>query len=718
MFLSPNTLLRDRYLIVRQIGKGGMGAVYEAKDQRLGHLVALKQMIVNDENLERAFKREGRMLAQLDHPALPHVIDYFGANNSQFLVMQYIPGDDFEILRRKQGRPFPVEKVMQWMDQLLDALDYLHTHSPPIIHRDIKPANIKPSPRGQLILLDFGIAKGGNPHQTIVGDNENSIYAYTPHYAPLEQIHGQGTDERSDIYSLAATFYNLLTARKLPTVLTRARARLKHTPDPLLPANQVNPQVPAALAALLSQSMALNPDDRPQSARAMRAILQQIMRESSHDKKTIVLPPLEEMHTPPVQRANEASDLSRTPTPSSPTHPQTSKNVEQTSKRSLTSLRILSLLGITALSLILLLLIFKPFSDKPNEETTVLLTPSSSASLTPDSNNAVPPAPPVESGETNPSDEDKSNGERFSVATLEPGDSEPPLTTVTPTATLVPLPDVEGSRIAETDGMRLLLVPEGEFLMGAVEGDNEIGESQKPQRRIFLNTFWIDQTEVTNAQFARFVQETGYVTYAEEKGASYVYEGEGKWNELAGANWQYPRGPECEHDNFEAQPVIQVSWDDAKAYCEWAGRRLPTEAEWEKAARGTDGQKHPWGNEAPTGNLLNACDTNCSLEWTDSSVDDKHEFTAPVGSYPDGASPYGALDMSGNVWEWVADWYGEEYYKTGPQSNPLGPENGSDRVLRGSSWSNGISSVRTDWRHNDPPADPNDERGFRCASDN
>ena len=682
MFLSANTLLRDRYLIVRQIGKGGMGAVYEAKDQRLGHLVALKQMIVSDESLERAFKREGRMLAQLDHPALPHVIDYFGANGSQFLVMQYIPGDDLEGLRRKQGNPFPVERVMEWMDQLLDALDYLHSHSPPIIHRDIKPANIKLSPRGQLILLDFGIAKGGNPHQTIVGENEYSVYAYTAHYAPLEQIQGEGTDQRSDLYSLAATFYNLLTAKQLPTVLTRARAQIEHTPDPLLPANQVNPQVPVALATLLSQAMALSPDERPQSARAMRAALRRIMMEPKRGANGSIVPlsddvPLRQAQGPlrQAQGPNDASDSLETlgtwneATPAN--RARTNKELEPANKRLLTSVVILSVLGVTMLGLILLLFVFNPLSKTPNENegVAVISTSTVPASLTPESGDATPPSSPDDSNGSN-----NSNEGPLVVATLERSDSQPPPPTVAPSPTLIPLPDVEGSRISEKDGMRMLLVPEGEFLMGSLNEDGEAGESQKPQRRVFLDTFWIDQTEVTNAQFARFVQETGYVTYAEEKGTAYVYEGEGKWNELAGANWQFPRGPECEHENFDAQPVIQVSWDDAKAYCEWAGRRLPTEAEWEKAARGTDGRKYPWGNDAPTGNLLNVCDNNCPLAWADGNTDDRHEFTSAVGSYPAGASPYGALDMSGNVWEWVADWYGEDYYKSAPESNPPGPE--------------------------------------------
>ncbi|MGB0389620.1 MAG: serine/threonine protein kinase, partial [Ardenticatenaceae bacterium] len=146
--LPPRTLLQNRYSIVRQIGQGAMGAVYEAKDERLGHRVALKQRIVNGPEVEQAFKREARILATLRHWALPAVSDYFIEGSHQFLVMQYIPGDDLHTLLQRQRRPFPVTEVLEWADQLLGALEFLHSQSPPIIHRDIKPENIKLSVRG------------------------------------------------------------------------------------------------------------------------------------------------------------------------------------------------------------------------------------------------------------------------------------------------------------------------------------------------------------------------------------------------------------------------------------------------------------------------------------------------------------------------------------------------------------------------------------------
>lgn len=271
--LTPETVLQSRYRIIRQLGQGGMGAVYEAMDERLDTTIALKETLFSDERLRKQFEREARLLARMHHPALPRVSDHFSESEGQFLVMQYIPGEDLSEMIAKRRGPFPHEQVMSWADQLLDALDYLHTQEPQIIHRDIKPQNLKLTARGQIILLDFGLAKGQASEVSRVTTSA-SIFGYTPNYAPLEQIQGLGTDPRSDIYSLSATLYHLATGVKPPDALSRAAAIINGQPDPLLPANEVNGAVSVETAKVLERAMAQNREQRYPNAAAMRRALQ------------------------------------------------------------------------------------------------------------------------------------------------------------------------------------------------------------------------------------------------------------------------------------------------------------------------------------------------------------------------------------------------------------------------------------------------------------
>ncbi|MCA1816369.1 MAG: serine/threonine protein kinase, partial [Acidobacteria bacterium] len=243
--LQPNTLLQNRYRVVRRIGEGGMGAVYVATDERFGSTVALKETFFRDAVMLRAFEREARLLNRLRHTALPRVSDHFTEGDGQFLVMEFIAGDDLSAMLEQRGSPFPAHEVLRWADDLLDALDYLHTQEPPVIHRDIKPQNLKLTPRGQIILLDFGLAKG-TPWQA--SHATASVFGYSRNYAPIEQIQGTGTDTRSDIYSLGATLYHLLTAQPPPDALTRAMAVLNTHADPLRPASDINPRVPRAVS--------------------------------------------------------------------------------------------------------------------------------------------------------------------------------------------------------------------------------------------------------------------------------------------------------------------------------------------------------------------------------------------------------------------------------------------------------------------------------------
>jgi len=271
-----------------------MGAVYEAIDQRLDTTVALKETLFSEERLRKQFEREARLLARLHHPALPRVSDHFSEDDGQFLVMQYIPGDDLSEMMARKRTAFPANQVLTWADQLLDALDYLHTQDPQIVHRDIKPQNLKLTARGQIILLDFGLAKGQVGEISRV-TTAASIFGYTPNYAPLEQIQGLGTDTRSDLYSLGATLYHLLTGVKPPDALTRAAAIVNGQPDPLLRASEANAAIAPEIDGVLEKAMAQNREQRYATAADMRKALHSAEQASTvverGEAQTVLFPP-------------------------------------------------------------------------------------------------------------------------------------------------------------------------------------------------------------------------------------------------------------------------------------------------------------------------------------------------------------------------------------------------------------------------------------------
>ena len=273
--MSVGAVLQSRYRIACELGTGGMGAVYEAVDQRLEATVALKETFSTDDRLRRQFEQEARLLAQLHHPCLPRVSDYFCESGRAFLVMQFISGPDLSQILAQQPAPFPRDQVIAWADQLLDALVYLHERDRQIIHRDIKPHNLKLMPNGRVALLDFGLAKAYAADQSST-NSSHSIFGYTRRYSPPEQIRDLGTTPQSDIYALGATLYHLLTGFKPPDSLERAAAVANSEPDPLgLTGKDV---VDAELSGVLNKAMALNARDRFKSAKDFREALRRVGR--------------------------------------------------------------------------------------------------------------------------------------------------------------------------------------------------------------------------------------------------------------------------------------------------------------------------------------------------------------------------------------------------------------------------------------------------------
>lgn len=317
-----------------------------------------------------------------------------------------------------------------------------------------------------------------------------------------------------------------------------------------------------------------------------------------------------------------------------------------------------------------------------------------------------------------------------------------PSTNVTATA---PAPAVVRTPPTTNAPPNMEWIPGGSFVMGDDAGPPD----ERPAHRLEMHPFWIDRTEVTNEEFSRFVKATGYVTQAEKPpdpaqfpdappenlvAGSGVFDPSPDitsledhmawWRWQPGASWKHPEGPGSNLQGRERHPVVHVSWDDANAYARWAGKRLPTEAEWEYAARGgRDGQPYIWGMESPKPSQANIWQGRFPLE---NSAADGWKGTAPVGTYP--PNPFGLVDMAGNVWEWCADWYRPDTYANSPAANPKGPATSFDpaepnlakRVLRGGSYLCSdvyCSGYRPSARMKSSPDTGLAHTGFRCVKD-
>jgi sulfatase modifying factor 1 len=298
-------------------------------------------------------------------------------------------------------------------------------------------------------------------------------------------------------------------------------------------------------------------------------------------------------------------------------------------------------------------------------------------------------------------------------------------------AVALPATDSDATRTPAVEHHEVVINP-GRFSMGDSFDEGYANDGEVPVHEVRLDKFWIDTTAVTNAMFARFVTETGYRTEAETYGTSAVFHlavaaegadilgaaGAAWWLNVRGADWAHPAGRNSHWSEIPDHPVVQVSHNDALAYCRWAGRRLPTEAEWEFAARGgLDRKRYPWGNDLLAGDGSHLCNIWQGEFPRSNTQEDGFLTTAPVGSFP--PNGYGLYDMSGNVWEWCADWFLPKYYRKSPVENPKGPTIGSGRVMRGGSYlchDSYCNRYRVAARSSNTPESSSGNCGFRTAA--
>jgi serine/threonine-protein kinase len=648
--------------VEEEIGRGGMAEVYKVWDMERTVYLALKLLrkdLAQDRIFLRRFSREAGTLAKLQHP---NIVRFYGLEQDEllaFFLMEYVDGVDLRTeIFKLRSRPMEAPRILEIMQPVCSALNFAHRQG--FVHCDLKPANILVEKTGRVVVSDFGIARMTDAATaTMLGIG-------TPAYMAPELVQGREPVPQTDIYALGVVLFEVLTGGERP--FTGEQAEITGSTGDKVRWEQVNLKPPsprswnqsisAELAGLVLKCLEKHPRQRHGNvlelhnafATAMAAEkVSPLIRQPSSDDALERARELERPKPPETIMVHKKAKQDRALAVSKP------------AERRLPTWPWFA--GGAALALTMLIISLLGGTNVPKYHD-------------------IPTTP------------------GFEIMTgTEPSETDEPVQMVvwTPTPTVTPTPTPElaigSTQVSPIDGMVLVYVPAGTFLMGSDSSEPYASSDEYPQHEVYLDAFWIDRTEVTNAMFAGFLnargnQEEGGVTWLDaDEGGVRIHARSGVWEADAGR---------------EDHPVVEVSWYGARAYCEWAGRRLPTEAEWEKAARGKDGQQYPWGDGAPS----------CALA--------QYEYycgwrTVPVGSTGRGASPYGAWEMSGNASEWVADWYDEDYYSMPSGNNPQGPATGEHKVRRGCSWRCSLEDMDAANRGWASPDYSWDITGFRCA---
>jgi serine/threonine-protein kinase len=724
------------YLIIEQISTGSMAEVYKALQTSMNRMVAVKVMapsLSDDPEFVARFRQEARTVASLEHPHILPVIDFGEQHGTLYLVMRYINGGTLADLIEKHGRLAP-HVALRYLTEIGEALDYAHSLG--IIHRDIKPKNVLLDQPGNPFIADFGLAKlltGGG----ITGSGLGIIG--TPHFMSPEQGRGQPVDSRSDIYSLGVVMYQMLTGKVPFDADSTVGIIMRHIADPVPNVSELNPDLPPAFDAIMARALAKDPNARYQTAHALTQAMAQAMGSTvlsgpvltrtpaiDSQQETVVRgttpsgsTPQPEPAAPVIEALAETASQAEPPTPPmpQPAAPQPAPRGGSTQRTTLPQMTAVQAAGVLfssfkrlsrqALAIIggavlFGLIAFGLYSAFARPATPAPTTAASTA-----------PSPVTQPAPTQPAGKTATPAPTRTPTRPGPTSTEPDDKTVT----------------APKDAMEIVYVPAGFFLLGSADDDPNAREDEKPQTRVYLDAFWIDRHEVTVAQFQDFVNDSGYQTDAESgcceganaKAGGLVFTpgetGSVVTTFVERANWKLPDGPGA-GDALPFRPAVQVSWNDAQAYCRWAGRRLPTEAEWDKAARGATGLIYPWGNDFD-GTRVNFCDKNCGASWRNTAFDDAAARTVNVGAYAQGVSPFGLFEMSGNVWEWVNDFYDFRGYYRFPTANPPGAQPGDppNHVIRGGSWLDTLERVRASARDQRLADSRDNVTGFRCAAD-
>ncbi len=723
----------DEYRIVDYLGRGGMARVYRGIDITLGRPVAIKLIDTpyhTDDDYQARFKQEARAVAQLEHPNIVRLYRYRETEGLLYMAIQFIEGETLANFLNR-NKPLSLERAVPLVRDICSALDYAHGKG--VIHRDIKPANVMVDAEGRAIVMDFGLAL------LIDLGSRGEIFGSPDYISPEQAISSAQVVPQSDLYAVGVILYEMLTG-ELPFIASDPLdVAMMHLSEPPRLPRLVNPALSPATEVILLKALAKETHQRYQKGADLVQALTQTLQESAaapvisptpgpDEPIPVTSQPIEPYllsADPPEHFPNEAFPPVERPLPPLPpgviiqSPPVVAEVKTETMKpppaienrqpvpppRPRRRGRRFWLYLFSTILIAAAILVASAYLWPENglTPTPIAVNPTATPTTNPTSHPTNTPLPTpeitftleiVHTATVVPSPLVATPVPPTSTTTPTPSATPPP----TPSRTPTPTPIVILTR--QEDGMPMVLVPGGSFVMGASATDVEADPDEQPTHEVILDSFYLDQYEINVAQYAAFLNANdGYVQACAGFTCAWTLF-ESSFTYLM----QNADGSFVAQTGFADYPVNYVSWYGAAAYCDWVLARLPTEAEWEYTARGLEGYRYPWGNEQPSNTL---------------ALFGRTDFQAiqPVTSYPDGVTPLHVYGLAGSMWEWTSDWYDAAYYTTSPTLNPTGSATvtTAGRVLRGGGWRDEPLALRATNRQAMRPATFERDIGFRCG---
>lgn len=733
----------DEYRLETLLGQGGMARIYRGYDQRLQRYAAIKVIAVSHRDSEayRArFQQEAQAIARLEqpeaHPNIVRLYRYGEVNDLFYMAMQYIEGENLrQRLDRyqQQGQQMPPSELLSIICEVCAALDFAHARG--IVHRDVKPANIMINATGRAFLTDFGLALP-DARQT-----KGEVFGSPQYIAPEQAISSAAAVPQSDLYAVGVILYEVVTGRLPFAAADPLDTAMMHMGEPPPPPQQFRPDLSPDVAAVILRCLDKDPAQRYATGQALCAAL------TAAFDPVKTAPPTPNKERPPAWRAEAAEKpqaSKQTPVVGLPpipaavvlaeaeTIPPPSTAATRPSRRRGCLVGWAILLLLTAVPILLWFTVWAQgqrapapllaalpagwvvlpthtaTATQPPQPTntaaptaTVTLPATATMTLTPTGTAAAPPTATTTSAAT-PTTSPTATAVPTATASPTPLPTAA-LPTATALLTATPLPTATAvlTTTRAQDNMPMIFVPGTTFMMGAADTDELAEADERPVHAVTVSSFYMDQHEVTVAQYAAFLNALGSYVNACSGFTCLSTQFETTNSYLTDNGVVYIAQP-----GFANYPINNVSWYGAQAYCAWAGARLPTEAEWELAARGVDGRLYPWGDDAPDADRAIFGSAFADLQ--------------PAHTRPFGNTPEGITGLAGSLWEWVADGYDAAYYAVSPPENPTGTAVTAmtPRVLRGGGYDSGSHDLRASNRYSALPSEFRGiaNIGFRCVT--